>query len=229
WSSSVSQNQITAFIVGVFVMFLLIFVGLDQLLVGLPPRLGAIAGALGVLSHFSQIARGVIDLRDAVYFVTLAALFLVLAYFALLSRKLTARGEARSSGIPPVQFNVLGQGELSVKEGYLGLAVRYADAVKTIPFIQQTNDLEYRLTSDIRALTHPERSKIAFGEISDAAAARGRRSFEELREQLGANHTVTTFALTDTTIAPDVKAIAVAGTPDSLNPAQLARLHAFLD
>src|ERR1051325_11153278 len=66
-------------------MFLLIFVGLDQLLVGLPPRLGAIAGALGVLSHFSQIARGVIDLRDAVYFVTLAALF---------PRKLTARGEA---------------------------------------------------------------------------------------------------------------------------------------
>src|SRR5207302_1680819 len=246
WASSVTQNQITAFIVGVFVMFLLIFVGLDQLLVGLPPRLGAIAGALGVLSHFSQIARGVIDLRDAVYFVTLAALFLVLAYFALLSRQLTGRGEvklviqdpsadsaaqreARSSGIPPVQFNVLGQGELQVKEGYLGLAVRYADAVKTIPFIQQTNDLEYRLTSDIRALTHPERSKIAFGEISDAAAARGRRSFEELREQLGANHTVTTFALTDTTIAPDVKAIAVAGTPDSLNPAQLARLQAFLD
>jgi len=94
WASSVSQNQITAFIVGVFVMFLLIFVGLDQLLVGLPPRLGAIAGALGVLSHFTQLARGVIDLRDALYFVTLAALFLVLAYFSLLSRKLTARGEA---------------------------------------------------------------------------------------------------------------------------------------
>jgi ABC-2 type transport system permease protein len=336
WASSVTQNQITAFIVGVFVMFLLIFVGLDQLLVGLPPRLGAIAGALGVLSHFSQIARGVIDLRDAVYFVTLAALFLVLAYFSLLSRKLTARGEAlkrlrlgtvllavavvvvnlfgrniagrldltpgraftlapatrqllrtlpdlvtiklfvssalpkeiestrrdvddllrdyraaghgkvklviadpstdssarreaRTSGVPPVQFNVLGQGELQVKEGYLGVAVRYADAVKTIPFVQQTNDLEYRLTSDIRALTHPERSSVAFGEISDAAATRGRRSFEALREQLGTNHTVGAFALTDSVIAPDVKVIAVAGTPDSLTPTQLARLRAYLD
>ena len=336
WASSVSQNQITAFIVGVFVMFLLIFVGLDQLLVGLPPRLGAIAGALGVLSHFSQLARGVIDLRDALYFVTLAALFLVLAYFSLLSRKLTARGEAlrrlrlgtvllavavvvvnlfgrniggridltpgraftlapatrkllstlpdlvtiklfvssalpkeiestrrdvddllrdyraaghgkvklviqdpsadsaamreaRSTGIPPVQFNVLGQGELQVKEGYLGLAVRYADGVKTIPFIQQTNDLEYRLTSDIRALTHPEHSAVAFGEINDAAATRGRRSFEALREQLGATHTVGAFALTDSVIAPDVKVIAVAGTPDSLTDAQLARLRAFLD
>jgi len=336
WASSVSQNQITAFIVGVFVMFLLIFVGLDQLLVGLPPRLGAIAGALGVLSHFSQLARGVIDLRDALYFVTLAALFLVLAYFSLLSRKLTARGEAlrrlrlgtvllavavvvvnlfgrniggridltpgraftlapatrkllrtlpdlvtiklfvssalpkeiestrrdvddllrdyraaghgkvklviqdpsadsaamreaRSTGIPPVQFNVLGQGELQVKEGYLGLAVRYADGVKTIPFIQQTSDLEYRLTSDIRALTHPEHSTVAFGEINDAAATRGRRSFEALREQLGATHTVGAFALTDSVIAPDVKVIAVAGTPDSLTAAQLARLRAFLD
>jgi ABC-type uncharacterized transport system involved in gliding motility auxiliary subunit len=336
WASSVSQNQITAFIVGVFVMFLLIFVGLDQLLVGLPPRLGAIAGALGVLSHFSQLARGVIDLRDALYFVTLAALFLVLAYFSLLSRKLTARGEAlrrlrlgtvllavavvvvnlfggniggridltpgraftlapatrkllrtlpdlvtiklfvssalpkeiestrrdvddllrdyraaghgkvklviqdpsadsaamreaRSTGIPPVQFNVLGQGELQVKEGYLGVAVRYADGVKTIPFIQQTSDLEYRLTSDIRALTHAEHSAVAFGEINDAAATRGRRSFEALREQLGATHTVGAFALTDSVIAADVKVIAVAGTPDSLTDAQLARLRAFLD
>src|SRR5207244_9183179 len=61
--------------------------------------------------------------------------------------------EARTLGIPPVQFNVLGKAELQVKEGYLGLAVRYADGVKTIPFVQQTNDLEYRLTSDIRSLT----------------------------------------------------------------------------
>lgn len=336
WASSVTQNQITAFIVAVFVMFVLIFLGLDQLLVGLPARLGAIAGSLGVLSHFTQIARGVIDLRDAVYFITLAALFLVLAYFALLSRKLTAHGEplkrlrlgtallalttvvvnllggniggridltpghaftlapatrrilrqlpdlvtiklfassalpkeidltrrdvddllrdyranghgkvklviadpatdsaarqdARSAGIPPVQFNVLGQGELQVKEGYLGIAVRYADAVKTIPFVQQTNDLEYQLTSDIRALTHPTRSTIGFGEIGDASSARARRSFESLREQLGNSYTVRTVQFTDTAIAPDLKVLAFAGTPDSLTQQELARFQAFLD
>jgi len=70
---------------------------------------------------------------------------------------------------------------------------------------------------------------VAFGEINDAAATRGRRSFEALREQLGATHTVGAFALTDSVIAPDVKVIAVAGTPDSLTAAQLARLRAFLD
>src|SRR5881394_512039 len=94
WASSVTRNQITAFILAVTVMFALILVGLDPLVVGLPPQLGAIAASLGVLSHFSSIGRGVIDLRDAVYFVSLAALFLVLAYFSLLSRKLTARGAA---------------------------------------------------------------------------------------------------------------------------------------
>src|SRR5205807_1073762 len=94
WASSVTRNQITAFILAVTVMFALILVGLDPLVVGLPPQLGAIAASLGVLSHFSSIARGVIDLRDAVYFVSLAVLFLMFAYFALLARKVTPQGEA---------------------------------------------------------------------------------------------------------------------------------------
>src|SRR5207249_11873831 len=57
-------------------------------------RLTKYTASLGVLSHFSSIARGVIDLRDAVYFVSLAVLFLVFAYFALLARKVTPQGEA---------------------------------------------------------------------------------------------------------------------------------------
>jgi len=316
WASSVTRNQITAFILAVTVTFALLLVGLDPLIVGLPPQLGAIAASLGVLSHFSSIARGVIDLRDAVYFVTLALLFLVFAYFALESRKVTPQGEAlkrlrlgtalltpgssftlspatrqllrglpdlvtvqlfasaalppevaflkrdvddllndyraagrgkvkvviadpaadsaalreaRSLGIPPVQFNVLGQGELQVKEGYMGLSVRYADGVKTMPFVQQTNDLEYRLTSDIRALTHPEKAVIAFGEIGDAASARGQRSFAALRERLGSHYEVRSFGVADTTITSDVRVIAVAGTPDSLSDAQVGRLRGFLD
>jgi len=336
WASSATRNQITAFILAVTVMFALILVGLDPLIVGLPASLGAIAASLGVLSHFSSIGRGVIDLRDAVYFVTLAVLFLVFAYFALESRRVTPHGEAlrrlrlgtvflafativvnlfgrhiggrldltpgnsftlsratrqllrtlpdlvtlklfasaalppevaflkrdvddllndyraagrgkvkvviadpasdsaamkeaRTLGIPPVQFNVLGQAELQVKEGYLGLAIRHADGVKTIPFVQQSNDLEYRLTSDIRALTHPEKTVIAFGEISDAAAARGQRSFEALRERLASRYDVRPFGVTDTSIAPGVRVIAVAGTPDSLDNAQVTRLRGFLD
>ena len=92
WASSVTRNQITAFILGVAVMFVLVLVGLDPLLVGLPAGLSAIAAAFGVLSHFQQIARGAVDLRDVIYFFTLVAVFLSLAYFSLMRRKLAPSG-----------------------------------------------------------------------------------------------------------------------------------------
>ncbi len=96
WASSLTRSQITAFILAVAVMFVLILVGLDPLLVGLPPALGAIAARLGVLSHFENIGRGVIDLRDAIYFLSLAGVFLALAYGALLGRKLSRRPGRRA-------------------------------------------------------------------------------------------------------------------------------------
>ena len=79
WASSVTPNQITAFIAAVAVTFGLMLVGLDPLLVGLPPRLGALAASFGVLPHFESITRGLIDLRDVVYFLSLAAAFLALS------------------------------------------------------------------------------------------------------------------------------------------------------
>ena len=70
--------------------------------------------------------------------------------------------EAQSRGIQPVQFNVIGQQELQVRSGYLGVAVSYAGATENIPFIQDTSDLEYRLTSSIRQLTVTDKKKVMF-------------------------------------------------------------------
>lgn len=336
WASSVTRNQITAFIMAVAVMFVLILVGLDPLLVGLPPRLGAIAGSLGVLSHFTGIARGVIDLRDAVYFVSLAAAFLVLAYFGLMRRRLTARGpalqrlrlgtillvagvvivnlfgrhiggrldltpgraytlspatrkivgslpdlvtlklfasaalppqvvlvkrdiddmladyrsagkgklrvivrdptadsaaarDARTLGIPPVQFNVVGRSELEVKEGYLGIAIQYAEGVKTIPFVRQANDLEYRLTSDIRALTNPGKPTVGLISAPDRSATASGRAFSTVQEQLEQQYTVQSLALQDSTPLTGKKALVIVGSPDSIPAGATARLKAFLD
>ena len=92
WASGMTRSQITAFIMAVAVMFLLVLVGLNPLIVGLPPQLATVAARLGVLSHFDSIGRGVIDLRDAVYFGSLAAIFLILAYGAIMGRKL-AQGQ----------------------------------------------------------------------------------------------------------------------------------------
>jgi ABC-type uncharacterized transport system involved in gliding motility auxiliary subunit len=142
----------------------------------------------------------------------------------------SAAREARSLGIPPVQFNVVGRGELQVKEGYLGIAVQYAEGVKTIPFVRQSDDLEYRLTSDIRSLTRKDKPAVGLAVVSDRSAAARNRTFNTLQEQLGQNYAVRPVTLSaDSSLPRDLKTLIIIGVPDSLPPAQLARLQAFLD
>jgi ABC-type uncharacterized transport system involved in gliding motility auxiliary subunit/ABC-type transport system involved in multi-copper enzyme maturation permease subunit len=336
WASSVTRNQITAFILGVAVMFVLVLVGLDPLLVGLPAGLGAVAAAFGVLSHFQQIARGAVDLRDVIYFLTLVAVFLSLAYFSLMRRKLapsgaelkrlqlgttlligvlvmlnlfgrwiggrldlspgrqftlsrasrdllghlpdlvtiklfassalppevapvkrdvddllsdyraaahgklrlvvidptgdsTAAHEAAALGIPPVQFNVLGQSSLEVKEGYLGLAVQYANEVRQIPLVRQTNDLEYRLTSFIRDLTRTTRPAIGWVGAPVNPYQQQGSAYSTLRSSLDHGYTVRDIALpSDTALGADLKVLVLTNAPDTIPPAQLEPLQRFL-
>lgn len=336
WASSLVRSQITAFIAAVAVMFVLILVGLDQLLVGLPPQLAAAAARLGVLSHFENIGRGVIDARDAVYFLSLIGVFIALSYGALLRRKLARRGaaarrltlgvsllvamlvvidllggyiggrldltpgkaytlsaatkqivghlddlvtikvfassqlptrvalmqhemddllrdlrsaahdrirverrdpsadasarsDAEALGIEPVQFNVVGQSELQVKQGWLGLAIQYGSGTQTIPFVSSTDDLEYQIVSDIRSLTRSKKPVVAIVDASaggpnqQAAAALG-----ELTQELAKTYTVRTVSATDSTQpAADVAALVLVGSPPMLTPAAAARYDAF--
>ncbi len=74
FTSTLSKNQIVAFILGVFITFVL-FYGFDAL--------GELfnnfnINKLGINEHFKSISRGVIDTRDVVYFVSVTLLFLFL-------------------------------------------------------------------------------------------------------------------------------------------------------
>ena len=79
WASSITRNQITAFIVAAVIGFVLFLAGLPGIQLGMPPMVGTIVSRLSVLSHFENVARGVADLRDVIYFLTTAALFVFLA------------------------------------------------------------------------------------------------------------------------------------------------------
>jgi ABC-type uncharacterized transport system involved in gliding motility auxiliary subunit/ABC-type transport system involved in multi-copper enzyme maturation permease subunit len=83
WASSFTRNQITAFIVAAAVAFTLFLIGLPIVQIGVPPVLAGMLGRLSVLNHFENVARGVVDLRDVVYFASTALLFLVLALGAV--------------------------------------------------------------------------------------------------------------------------------------------------
>lgn len=269
WASSVTRNQITAFIIAAAAAFVLFLIGLPVVQIGLPPTFAGLLARLSVLSHFENVARGVIDLRDVLYFVSTTGLFLALALTAVGSERLSAqrpeRGRLRqgalviaaavvvlnllgsyvrgrldltaddlytlssgteqilgglddlvqvklfaSSGLPPeiqlqlrdvrdlladmrrasngnllvtdvdpsededaaseaselgifpVEFNVLRDDEFEVRQGYYGLAVTYADDSEVTPIIERTDDLEFRLTSQIYRMTTDERPGVAF-------------------------------------------------------------------
>jgi ABC-type uncharacterized transport system involved in gliding motility auxiliary subunit/ABC-type transport system involved in multi-copper enzyme maturation permease subunit len=94
WASSFTRNQITSFIVAAAVCFALFLIGVPIVQIGLPPVLAGAVARLSVVSHFENVARGVVDLRDVVYFASTTALFLFMALSAVLRDRLShGRGE----------------------------------------------------------------------------------------------------------------------------------------
>ncbi len=336
WASSMTRNQVTAFILGVTITFALYLLGLEVVLLGLPSFLSVLAGRLGILGHFENVARGVVDLRDVLYFGAVTAAFLSLTYYSLMRERLSRRREAyrrlrlgaaglvalaifvalagsqlrgrldltpgklytlaaptrellaglddlvtlkffrsdelppayaplrrdiedllrdfdavgganvnlvqlspdgdeeaeqeaSSLGIAPARFNVFGQTELSIREGYLGLAMQYAGESEVIPLIQRTNDLEYRLASMIRSMTRERRPRVALltghGELDPG------RQMSLAAGRLGEEYDVQPLAIDSTTTAvPDsVDVLIVAGAEAPLEPVEGQILGEYLD
>ena len=94
WASAITRNQITAFILGAFTCFVLVLIGTPLVQMGLPRLIGGWALQLSVISHFENVARGVIDLRDLLYFASTCGLFLLLAVAGLGRERLSHKGEA---------------------------------------------------------------------------------------------------------------------------------------
>jgi len=89
--SSLTRNQVVAFILSVVVCFAFLLSGLPMvtdLFSGWAPQalLDAIA-SLSFLAHFSDIAKGVIDLRDLVYFALVIAFWLAASMIILELKK----------------------------------------------------------------------------------------------------------------------------------------------
>ena len=76
--SSLTKNQIIAFVLGLMACFSAFIVGANFVLLGAPQFLVPIMKFLGLGSHFYNIAKGVIDSRDIFYYLSFIFLFLFL-------------------------------------------------------------------------------------------------------------------------------------------------------
>ncbi len=87
WMSSLTENQIVAFI-GAFVLCLVFFIiGVDLVLTSMPRELVPFFKGLSLGSHFSSMERGVIDSRDLIYYLSMIGFFLFLNVRSVESRR----------------------------------------------------------------------------------------------------------------------------------------------
>src|SRR5579872_5251563 len=89
--SALTRNQVVAFILGVVGCFVFLLAGfpmiLDVFRSWAPQALVDAVASLSFLTHFESIAKGVIDIRDLLYFTMLIGFFLLATSIALDLRK----------------------------------------------------------------------------------------------------------------------------------------------
>ena len=78
--SSLTENQIVAFIISVVAIFVLFILGDDFVLMGVPSWIAPVFSFLGLGAHYDSVSRGVIDSRDIIYYLSVIVLFLYLNY-----------------------------------------------------------------------------------------------------------------------------------------------------
>lgn len=335
WASSITRNQITAFIAASAISFTLFLIGLPIVQIGLPPGVAGAVAQLSVISHFENVARGVVDLRDVLYFVSTSGLFLMLAWAAVSRERLSpsreefgrlrlgsavvvllvvllnvlgarVRGridltadrlytlsdgtrailgdlddivqvklfasselppeiqlqlrdvrdlladmrrasngnllvsdldpdaddevarEAEALGVFPVEFNVLRDDNFEVRQGYYGFAVSYADQHEVTPLIQRTDDLEFRLVSQIDRMTRTDRPGIAFvrgfGAKTDA-------EIPGLRQSLAERYEIRSIDVAGDSAAEirrdSTEVLVLAGATEPIDSAALMRIESF--
>lgn len=87
FSSAITDNQIIAFVIGI-TLSTFAYIGFDTIYsLDLFGNFDLFVQSLGIQAHYSSIRRGVIDVRDLIYFISLTGLFLLFTHTLLSRRK----------------------------------------------------------------------------------------------------------------------------------------------
>ena len=87
FASSVSDNQIIAFVIALLLSFFL-YMGFELVYIFVVSgKVGLLIQSLGLSAHYASMSRGVIDTRDVIYFLSVIILFILLTRLKLESRK----------------------------------------------------------------------------------------------------------------------------------------------
>lgn len=326
------RHQVTSFLISTGVNFVFTIAGAEVVTVGLPASVRAVAEYLSVSAHYYNITRGVLDVRDLVYFLSVSGAAIGLAGWLLMRERLSphapqrrrlflgsmliiaftlglnlagaylrgridftrdrvytlssatktivsalpdlvtvklfstkelpsqialvkrdvqdllsdfqsqGRGnvvveyknveegsdaieEARALGITEMQFNVLEKDVFQAQKGMFGLATLYADGKEVIPFIDRSDDLEYRLLRSIKSLTDPKKANVTF------LTGFGEEPAGAFRQALSRVDTVTDTDISTTTpaIAQETDAAILLGPTRDLGDSAVQVIRSYVE
>jgi ABC-2 type transport system permease protein len=119
FTSSLTRNQIVAFIMGFIIIMLLMLAGSGLVTLAVPPAAAVLVQDLSPSTHFGGIARGVLDLRDVLYFVALISTFLSATYLMIRGKSVSRRSPLYRN----LQLGVGGLVVVSVLIGWWGSSI----------------------------------------------------------------------------------------------------------
>ncbi len=85
--SSLSANQPAAFVLSALLLLFFTLAGPAAVTLSLPPWLSRVLSSVSFSTHFDSFKKGILDSRDVLYFLVVAAVCLFLNVLALLRRK----------------------------------------------------------------------------------------------------------------------------------------------
>lgn len=139
--------------------------------------------------------------------------------------------EARELGIPQLQFNILEKDQFQITQGYLGLAIIRGEKKEVLPVIEESANLEYKLTAAIKKVVANKTGKIGFtsghGEADVWPQYPGESSM--LGELLSREFDLSSVDITNgDAISDDIDTLAINGPKQAFTDRELYIVDQFL-
>jgi len=135
--------------------------------------------------------------------------------------------KARGYGIPQVRVNAVEEDQAVIKNVVMGLVIMYEDRTETIQVVENTENLEYNISSKINKLINKELPTVGFlqghGEINFA------NGLKQVKNQLQENYDLKAVNLSESeTALNDVEVLVVAGAKEEITLEEKYKIDQFI-
>ncbi|MEQ8926901.1 MAG: GldG family protein [Fulvivirga sp.] len=134
--------------------------------------------------------------------------------------------EAGQAGISPVMINVREKDQVKQQKAFLGAVIEIGTQKDVIPFMQPGEAMEYALTTSIKKLSVVDKPSVGLIQGHGEPSV---MDMQQAAQALSVLYNFENVTLTDSTQIPtSYKALALVAPKDTIPPAHLAKLDAYL-